>query len=49
MTTCADHTYGPDNYLAWHEWAERMGETHDQRTCDECGLYLIWTPKVDPQ
>lgn len=44
-TTCADHTYGPRSYVAWHEWAERMSKTHVQKKCDECGLWEIWVPK----
>ena len=42
---CDDHTYGPSGYVAWHEWAERMAETHDQEQCSGCGLWMIWTPK----
>ena len=45
-TTCADHTYGPDNYAAWHEWAEKKSKTHDQSKCDECGLYAIWSVRA---
>lgn len=44
-TTCADHTYGPAAYVAAAEWAERMAETHDQRRCDECGLWKIWVKR----
>lgn len=36
------HTACPSGYLAWHEWAERMSETHRQRRCTSCGLYAIW-------
>jgi hypothetical protein len=45
MSTCADHTYGPSDYVERAEWGERMVETHVQSACDECHLYLIWTPK----
>jgi hypothetical protein len=45
MSTCADHTYGPSGYIERAEWGERMVETHVQSACDECHLYLIWTPK----
>lgn len=46
MSTCADHTYGPEGYVERAEWGERMVETHVQSACDECHLYLIWTPKA---
>ena len=39
------HNEGPDNYVAWHEWAERMSETHVQSRCPACGLWAIWTPR----
>lgn len=45
MSTCADHTYGPSDYVERAEWGERMVEAHVQSACDECHLYLIWTPK----
>ena len=48
MSTCADHTYGPEGYVERAEWGERMVETHVQSACDECHLYLIWTPKDGP-
>ena len=41
----ATHTPCPDDYLAWHEWAEAMSATHTQRPCPACGLWAIWTPK----
>lgn len=41
----ARHTPAPAGYLAWHEWAERMAETHGQSACPDCGRYLIWTPR----
>ena len=41
----ASHNLGPARYLAWHEWAERMAETHVQTRCPGCGLWCIWTPK----
>jgi hypothetical protein len=43
--TCDDHTYGPNSYTAWHDWAEKMAETHVQTKCPECGLWMIWTPR----
>lgn len=45
-TTCDDHNDNADlGYAAWHEWAERRGQTHEQTKCDECGMYRIWKPK----
>ena len=41
---CEPHTPMPDGYLAWHEWAERMSKTHDQRQCKGCGLWAVWEP-----
>jgi hypothetical protein len=43
---CGEHTYGPDNYCAWHEWAARKIKTHSQRRCPGCGLYLIWVARA---
>ena len=43
--SCAEHTYGPDNYFGWHEWATNMQKTHRQVQCDECTLWHIWLPK----
>jgi hypothetical protein len=42
---CDDHMDGPDGYLAWHDWAKRMGQTHYQLRCGGCGLYKIWIRK----
>lgn len=45
---CADranHTPSPAGYNEWHEWAERMKETHDQTQCPTCGFWAIWTPR----
>jgi hypothetical protein len=40
------HTPQPRRYDAWHEWAERMAETHDQRRCATCGFWTIWELKA---
>lgn len=40
-----EHTPSPDGYIAWHEWAERKAETHEQERCPVCGLWAIWKPK----
>lgn len=40
-----DHTYQPEGYIAWHQWADKMSKTHKQRKCAGCGLYVIWEPK----
>lgn len=48
MSDCpnfVNHTYGPEGYLAWHEWAEAKAKTHRNTKCPGCGLYKIWTPK----
>jgi hypothetical protein len=39
------HTDEPRGYIEWHEWAEKMSETHRQKKCPTCGLYAIWVPK----
>lgn len=44
---CEPHTESPRGYLAWDEWAERMGQTHVQRQCKGCGLWAIWEPKAE--
>jgi hypothetical protein len=36
---------GPDGYLTWHEWAERMSKTYRQRRCPGCGLFRVWEAK----
>lgn len=40
------HTPQPPGYLAWHEWAEGMAETHEQVRCPGCALWTIWEPKT---
>lgn len=40
------HAASPEGYLAWHEWAERMSETHTQRRCPECGFWSIWEKRM---
>lgn len=42
---CDPHTQGPSGYLAYLEWAEKMGETHEQAQCPGCGLWAIWKPR----
>lgn len=45
---CNDHREDePSGYLEWHEWARKMGETHIQHRCPECGLYKIWISLKD--
>lgn len=54
LTTCqerqcpnhANHTPGPDGYLDWHTWADKMAQTHEQGQCPECKLWVIWTEKA---
>ena len=41
----ANHTPAPRGYLAWHEWAERMSQTHEQRRCEVCGLWVVWVER----
>lgn len=36
----------PEGYITWHEWAEQMSKTHDQKQCPGCGLWKIWEPKA---
>ena len=45
MFACKDHTPSPSDYTGWHAWAKRKGKTHNQKKCDECGLYKIWVLK----
>ena len=44
-TECADHTPCPADYNDWHDWANKMVETHKQTMCTDCGMYKIWVPK----
>ena len=44
---CEPHTPQPSGYVAWHEWADLMAETHVQRQCKGCGLWAVWEPKPD--
>jgi hypothetical protein len=44
MTGCR-HTPAPDDYLAWHAWAEKKNKTHTQERCPICGLWAIWKPR----
>lgn len=39
------HTVSPEGYIAWHDWAQRMAQTHRQRKCPGCGRWEIWTAK----
>ena len=39
------HVEGPSGYVQWHHWADRMGRTHKQRRCRDCGFYSVWEPK----
>lgn len=32
-------------YMDFHEWAERMNETHRQTRCPTCRLWAIWVPR----
>jgi hypothetical protein len=49
MTDCSDHTEGPSPYLARAEWFEKMAVHHEQRQCDECGLWKVWALKPHGQ
>jgi hypothetical protein len=42
---CEPHEPHPESYMADSEWADMMMETHTQRQCRGCGLWLIWEPK----
>lgn len=35
----------PHGYVAWFEWAERMGKTHEQHRCPGCDRLTIWRRK----
>lgn len=39
------HTPFSGGYVAWHEWATKMGKTHRQERCPCCGFYAVWVPK----
>lgn len=41
----AAHTPAPAGYVAWHEWAAKMGRTHRQVRCPGCGLFRVWVSK----
>lgn len=43
----ANHTEGPDGYIAASNWAEEMAETHDQSQCPGCRYWVIWTQKPE--
>lgn len=40
----AEHVYGPDGYIQWHAWAQKMSKTHRQTRCPGCGFWLIRYP-----
>jgi hypothetical protein len=42
---CEPHTPHPAAYVAHSDWADQMMQTHNQRQCRGCGLWLIWEPK----
>jgi hypothetical protein len=39
----AEHVYGPDSYLGWHQWAEEMQKAGWRQIKCACGLYLLVT------
>lgn len=43
------HTKAPHSYLAWHEWATKMGRTHRQERCPTCGFFSVWIPRTEQQ
>ena len=45
----ANHTPCPSGYLEWDKWSDKMSETHNQKRCPECGLWVIWEPKENMQ
>lgn len=50
MTENCKHTECPkcsNDYIKWHEWAEKMSKTHDQFKCSHCGLYAVWKKRED--
>ena len=42
-----NHTERPEQYIAWHNWAERKSKTHRQIKYKGCGLYEIWIPQEE--
>jgi hypothetical protein len=42
---CEPHEPWPSGYIASSDYADLMTETHVQRACRGCGLYLTWEPK----
>ena len=42
---CEPHEPWPEGYIAASEYADLMMESHVQRQCRGCGLWLIWEPK----
>lgn len=45
----APHLYGPADPDAWQTWAAHMATTHEQRTCPDCRLPVIWAPRTPAQ
>jgi hypothetical protein len=36
----------PEGYVAWFDWAEKKGRTHEQHRCPGCGRLSIWKKKT---
>lgn len=45
LPDCVHRPDEPTDYLAWHDWADKMAKTHVQIRCQGCGLYKTWVPK----
>lgn len=39
------HTKTPDGYAEMLEWMKAISKTHNQKQCQECGLWAIWECK----
>ena len=39
------HRKQPTGYVDWHEWADKMRKTHDQKWCDKCKRWAIWSKR----
>ena len=42
---CKFHTKQPSEYYLFDEWAKKMGKTHNQVKCPNCGYYKLWIKK----
>lgn len=44
----AAHDLHPRGYVAHHMWMRERIKTHRVSRCPDCGLFVIYTPRVAP-